>query len=77
MKSDFGHAEGFHFAGAGKDDVFHFAAAENRNALFAEDPADGIEHIGFAAAVRPDDARNSCGKLDRGLKRERFESEYF
>src|ERR1019366_4581713 len=51
---DVGHAEGFAVARAGEDDVFHAGAAEALGGLLAEDPADGIADVAFAAAVGAD-----------------------
>ena len=38
--------------GAGEDDVGHFPTAQRLGRLLAEHPADRVEHVGFAAAVR-------------------------
>jgi len=44
-------------------------------ALLAQDPGDGVHNIGFAAAVRPDDARQpAAAEGDLGLLTERFEA---
>ena len=51
---DLRHAERLAGIGAAKNDVSHFAAAQRLGRLLAEHPADGIEHVRFAAAVRPD-----------------------
>ena len=42
--------------GAGKDDVLHLAAAQALGALLPHDPGKGVNDIGLAGAVRPDDA---------------------
>ncbi len=44
-------------------------------ALFAQDPGDGVHNVGFAAAIRPDDTRQStAAEGDMGLFAERFEA---
>ena len=65
--------------GAGENDVRHFAAAQRLGRLLAEHPADGVEHVRFAAPIRPDDARSrrggnsSIGLRGEGLEAEEFE----
>ena len=54
---DGGHAQGFSGLGAGENHVFHAGAAEGFGGLLAEDPADGVTQVGFAASVGTDD----CG----------------
>src|SRR3984957_5602399 len=49
---NFGHAQRFALAGAGKDDVFHLGAAEAFGGLLAEHPAHRVEDVRFAAAIR-------------------------
>ena len=41
---------------AGEDDVFHAGAAHRLRAGFTHHPANGLKHVGFAAAILPDHA---------------------
>ena len=74
---DLGHAEWFALFGAVKNDVCHFAAAEGLGGGFAEHPADRIDHVGLAAAVRADDAGHALGKFEHSFIRERLEAVNF
>ena len=49
---DFGQAEAAARGGAVEDDVGHFAAAQALGALLAENPADGVDDVALAGAVR-------------------------
>ncbi len=71
---DLGHAERLAFFGAVEDDVGHFAAAQGFGGGFAEHPADGIHHVGFAAAVGSDDAGHAFGEFEHGLVRKGLEA---
>ena len=61
---DFRHPQGTAFAGPVEDDVFHLAAAQVLDALFAQDPAHGIGNIAFSGSVRADDGRNACPEFE-------------
>jgi hypothetical protein len=50
------HPRGRAGLAAAEDHVFHGAAAQVLRALLAHCPADGVDHVRLAAAVRPDDA---------------------
>ena len=63
--------------GSVENDVRHFAAAQGLGRLLAEHPANGVEHVGFSAAVRPDDGGDAFVKFEDGFVRERFEAEEF
>ena len=63
--------------GSVEDDVRHFPAAQGLRRLFTEHPANGVEHIGFSAAVWPDDGRNAFVKFEDRFVRERFKAEEF
>ncbi len=56
---DFGAAQRRTRRGAGEDDVFHLAAAQRLCPLLPHHPRQGIDHIGFAGAVGPNDGRNA------------------
>ena len=73
-QGDFRHAERLALFGAVENDVRHFAAAQGLGGGFAEHPADGIDHVGLAAAVRADDAGHAFGEFKHGLVRERLEA---
>ena len=45
--------------------------------MFAQDPAHGVEDVGFAATVRADDGRDAFVEIEHGLIGERFEPEEF
>src|SRR5438445_5305980 len=56
-----------------EDDVLHRVAAQRRGARLAEHPAHGVDDVGLAAAVRPDDADQLPrhvyrGGIDEGLE---------
>src|SRR3984957_11100387 len=55
---NFGHAQRFALAGAGKYDIFHLGAAEAFGGLLAEHPAHRVEDVRFAAAIRTHHARD-------------------
>ncbi len=55
----FGHAGGRQAIAAGKDHIFHLMAAQVAGALLAHGPAQGIDDIGLAAAIRADDRRDA------------------
>ena len=52
---DLGHAERGPRGRAGEDDVGHVAAAQGPRALLAQDPADRVDQVRLAGAVRTDD----------------------
>ena len=61
--------------GAGEDDVRHLAAAQRLGRLLAEHPADGVEDVRFAAAVRADHAGDALVEIQDRLRGERLEAE--
>jgi hypothetical protein len=73
-QGDFRHAERLAFFGAVENDVGHFAAAQGLGGGFAEHPADRIDDVGLAAAVRADDAGDAFGEFKDGLVREGLEA---
>ena len=60
---------------AGEDDVVHLGGAHRLVGGFAHDPAHGLDQIGFAAAVRADDAGQSGFDLEIGRFDEGFEAD--
>ena len=69
-----GHPDRLPRGRAVEDHVFHLVAAEDLRALLAERPADGVGHIGLAAAVRADDAGHAGEDLHVGLVGEGLEA---
>ena len=68
-----GHIAARAYVGAGEDNVVHRPAAHILVGGLAHHPAQGFEQIGFAAAIRPDDARQpwldqQLGRLDKGFE---------
>ncbi len=61
--------------GAIENDVGHFAAAQGLGRLLAEDPAHGVEHVGFSTAVRPDDSGDALVEIKDRLVGEGFKPE--
>ena len=59
---------------AGEDDVGHCLAAQLFGGGFAEYPAHGVDDVGFAAAVRADDAGQRGINGEGGVVGEGFES---
>ena len=74
-EADFRVADRFARIGAVKNDVRHFAAAERFRRLLAKNPAHGIEDVGFAAAVRPDDRGYAFVEIENGFIDEGFKAE--
>ena len=68
------HAEGPATISAVKDDIRHLAAAQRPGRLLTQHPADGIGHVGLAAAIRPDDGGDAGLEVERGLVREGLEA---
>ena len=67
-------AHGLALAGAVEDHVLHRFAAQRRGLRFAEHPAHGVDDVGLAAAVGPDDADELAGRGDRRRIDERLEA---
>ncbi len=57
----------------GEDDVLHLAAAQRLGALLAHDPGEGVDDVGLAGAVGPDDAGDPRLQLERGRGSEGLE----
>jgi hypothetical protein len=78
MQLDAGAADGLPLAGTVEDDVLHGFAAQGGGLGFAQHPAHGIDHVGFAAAVGADHAhqlagRQYGGRVDKGLEPGKFQ----
>ncbi len=50
---------------AGEDDVLHLAAAQRLGALLAHHPGEGVDDVGLAGPVRPDDGRDARLEVER------------
>ena len=61
-------------AGAGEDDVVHAGGAHLFVGILAHDPAQGLDEIGLAAAVRPHDAGKAGADHEIGRLHETFEA---
>ena len=59
---------------AGEDDVLHLAAAQRLRALLAEHPADRVDDVGLARAVRADDAGDARLEAQRRRRGEGLEA---
>ncbi len=57
----------------GKNDIFHFGAAQIPYALFTQSPPYRIRNITFPTAVRADNGIDSRAELKFGLVGKRFE----
>ena len=71
---DAGAAGGLPQVRAVEDHVLHRLAAKLARLAFAEHPADGVDDVRLAAAVRSDDANQLAGKLEVGRFDERLEA---
>ncbi len=58
----------------GEDDVLHLAAAQRLGALLAEHPADRVDDVGLARAVRADDTRDPRFQAQRRGRGEGLEA---
>ena len=58
-----GHADGLAGVRAVEDHVGHLAAAQGLGGLLAQTPADRVEHVALAAAVRADDGGHAEGEI--------------
>ena len=58
----------------GEDDVLHLAAAQRLGALLAHDPGEGVDDVGLARAVRPDDAGDARLEVEGRRRREGLEA---
>src|SRR5262249_14715395 len=69
-----GHAAGFAGARTIEDHVEHLLAAQALGGLLAQHPADRIDDVALAAAVRPDDGGDPAVEVELGLVGEAFET---
>ena len=71
---DLGPAERRARGGAREDHVLHLAAAQRLDPLLAHHPGQGVDHVGFAGAVRADYAGDTGLKVERCGGSERLEA---
>jgi hypothetical protein len=69
-EADLGAAERRAAGGAGEDHVLHPPATQRLGALLAEDPGDGVDHVGLAGPVGPHDHGDPRLEVEDGLVRE-------
>src|SRR6185436_1188741 len=74
---DFAEIERLAAAGAVEDDVEHLAATQTLGGLLTEHPFDGVDDVGFAAAIGTNEARDPRLEIKDQLIRERLEAERF
>src|SRR5262249_25205947 len=73
-EGDLGHPVGAALLRAVEDDVRHGPPAEVLGALLAHAPADGVDDVGLAAAVGPDDPDHVGVEVDDGPVHEGLEA---
>jgi hypothetical protein len=73
-EGDLGHRQRRLGLAAVEDDVFHPPAAQVLGALLAHDPADGVDDVRLAAAIRTDDAGDSLVEGEHRPVHERLEA---
>ena len=69
-----GKAFGRFFLRTGKNHITHRAAAQLLGRGFTQYPTDGINRVGFAAAIRPNNRRDGLGKVKGGRIGEGFKA---
>ncbi len=57
------HRQSFPLVSAIKDDVSHLTTPQRFGRSFPQNPANGINHVGFSATIRPHNPGNSFVKL--------------
>lgn len=62
-QGNFADAQGFGGISTAEYDIFHFTAAQDAVFLFTQNPADGIDDIGFTTAVGADDSSNTLAEF--------------
>jgi hypothetical protein len=72
---DLGESHGLAHLAAVEDHVSHLIAAQRFRGLLAEYPTDRIKHIGFSAAVRPNNSGRAFVKIKNRFVGKRLEAE--
>ena len=75
VERDFGESERLAQFGSVKNDVSHLAAAHRLGGLLAQDPADSVADVGFAAAIGTDDGGNAFVEIKDRFIGERLKAE--
>ena len=73
-EAHFCHLQRFSRPGAVENEVFHFVGAEVPGFLFTQNPADGVDNIGFSATIRTDNAGHTFIKMNGNLITKAFEA---
>ena len=73
----FGKSEGPTAVATGEDDVIHRPSAKLLGAHLAHAPTQGIDNVGFATSVRPNNAADALTEVEDDFVREGFETVYF
>jgi hypothetical protein len=71
---DLGHSVKLSLVGPAEDDVGHLAAAQRLGGSLTEDPSDGVDDVGLAAAIWTDDGGDSLVEIEIGFVGEGLES---
>ena len=77
LQRDFCQIAGGARVGAGKDYIIHFAATHLARVAFAHHPAQAFDNVGFATAVRTDDACQPGFDINLCVFRKGFETGNF
>ena len=82
IEADFRRVAGGAIAGAGEDDVVHAGRAHVLVGVLAHDPAEGLDEVRLAAAIRSDNAGQAAlddefGGFDEGLEADEAEAVEF
>ena len=75
-QGNFRHAERFAGIRAVENHVRHFAAAQRLGRLLAQNPANRVRNIRFAAAIGPDNAGDARLEIQRSFVRKRLEPQH-
>ena len=77
MDGHFGHAHRHRFLTAVENNILHFFSAQYFHPLFAHHPAERIDDIALAAAVRSHHTGYSIGNIEVHLISKRFKPRNF
>ncbi len=71
---DLGQLGGLALLGAVEDDILHFVGAQGAGLLLAQHPADGINDVGLATTIGPDNAGDAAVEVDGNFIAKTLES---
>ena len=66
IQSHLSHGQSFPLVRAVKDDICHLTTPQRLGGSLPENPANGINHIGFSTPIGPHNTGNSFVKLKGG-----------